>query len=402
MPQIENKALVAHLIKSTIRVISKRTSEANANVLISNTIKELSEKYHILRYIKIKDSQSNELFNIVEINDKINEIIVEEIGKTLKEFINKITRAMGKNTGFYFIKEIKEYLPYNYEASFKEIGVDLDFLQLDFLTNVKQNLQYKIKHSEILKYIITILYDVLKKDQGRNYAFSIINEMIVRLSIKHHVLNNIKINDIKSIQTIDIVTINDAVNNEESSIVGAGIQKIIQEIYNQLNEKGGFDFIEKLKEQISTDYNYKLREMGVDLNVIRLPKDVILKHILKSLIDLMSESSTKSYAILIINNVLKKYRPKFNFLKTVNIDGIKYSTEGNGIYVPPEINKIRESELGRSIQKVIEDISVTMGEEIGKSFIERFKKYLGKAYVLRIEELGVNFDMIELHQNLVF
>jgi len=402
MPQIENKALVGQLIKSTIGVISRRTSEAYANLVIGNAIQELSEKYPILKYIEIIGSQFNELNDVVEINDKINEIKIGEIGIVLKKFIKKITRAIGKNEGFYFIKEIKEDLPYDYEISFKEIGLDLDFLQLDFLIKVKQNLQYKIKYSEILKYIITIVYEVLERDQGRNYAFSLLNDLIKRLSLEHQVLKNIKINDIRSMQGIDIVTINTHVDNDESSTVGAGIQKIIQEINNQLNEKGGFDFLEKLKEKISTDYNYKLRELGVDLSVIKLCKDEILKHVLKSLIDSMSDSSTKGYAILMVNNVLKKYIPKFNFLKTVKIDGIKYSNEGNGIYVSPELNLIRESKLGRSIQKIIEDISVAMGEEPGMNFIDRFKKHLGKAYVIRIEELGVNLHMIELRQNLSF
>lgn len=402
MPQIENKVLLGRLLRSTIGVISRRTSEAYANVVISNAIRDLSEKNLLFKYIEIVDSQFNEVYDVAEIDDKINEVIIEEIGKSTKEFIQRITKSMGKNAGFYFIKEIKEDLPYDYAKSMKEIGVDFDFIQLDFLTKVKQNLQFEIKHSEILKYIITVLYEILEKDEGRNYSYSLISELIDRLSIKYQVLKNIKINDIRSIQGVDIVTINDEADNVETSNVGAGIQKIIQEINNQLNEKGGFDFVEKLKDQISADYNYKLKEMGVDFNVIKLRQDVVLKHVLKSLIDILSDSSTQSYAILMVNNVLKKYHQKYEFLKTVQIDSLKYSEEGDGILVPPEINSTRGSDLGRSIQRVIEEISKSMGEEPGMNFINKFKKHLGKAYVLRIEELGVNLHMIELRQNLVF
>lgn len=402
MPQIENKVLLGRLLRSTIGVISRRTSEAFANVVISNAIRDLSEKYLLFKYIEIVDSQFNEVYDVAEIDDKINEVIIEEIGKSTKEFIQRITKSMGKNAGFYFIKEIKEDLPYDYAKSMKEIGVDFDFLQLDFLTKVKQNLQFGIKHSEILKYIITVSYEILEKDEGRNYSYSLISELIDRLSIKYQVLKNIKINDIRSIQGVDIVTINDEADNVETSNVGAGIQKIIQEINNQLNEKGGFDFVEKLKDQISVDYNYKLKEMGVDFNVIKLRQDVVLKHVLKSLIDILSDSSTQSYAILMVNNALKKYHQKYEFLKTVQIDRLKYSGEGDGILVPPEINSVRGSDLGRSIQRVIEEISKSMGEELGINIINKFRKHLGKAYVLRIEELGVNLHMIELRQNLVF
>jgi len=50
----------------------------------------------------------------------------------------------------------------------------------------------------------------------------------------------------------------------------------------------------------------------------------------------------------------------------------------------------------------VEDLTISLGEEAGENFIEIFKKRLGKAYVLRIEEMGVNLHMIELKRNLTW
>jgi hypothetical protein len=41
-----------------------------------------------------------------------------------------------------------------------------------------------------------------------------------------------------------------------------------------------------------------------------------------------------------------------------------------------------------------------MGGKIDGEFIEQFKEALEKKYLSKLEELGVNFHMIELHQAL--
>jgi hypothetical protein len=61
---------------------------------------------------------------------------------------------------------------------------------------------------------------------------------------------------------------------------------------------------------------------------------------------------------------------------------------------------VRESELGRGLQKIMESLIKSLGDEAGHNFVEKFKKRLGKAYILRIEEIGVNLHMMELRQNL--
>ncbi len=44
----------------------------------------------------------------------------------------------------------------------------------------------------------------------------------------------------------------------------------------------------------------------------------------------------------------------------------------------------------------------SLGENAGRNFINRLKKRLGKAYLLRIEEMGINLYMIELRHNLMW
>lgn len=403
MPQLDNDKILGRILRSTIGVISRRTSETYANVVIGNVVNELAERYSFLNYVEIQGSKYTEIFNVVDIKPEINYIEKEEISKATKEFIEKITKSMGKSAGYYLIREIKEDLPFDYEKSIKELGIDLDILQLKFITEIKQTYKYQIENAEVLRYTLKILFNILDHELGSNNSFSIIHELVSRLSIEYRVLKYVKINDIRSIQGVDVVTIAPEINEIEPTTVGVAIQKVIQEINNSYGEKrSGFSLIEKLKNSFNADYLFKLGKIGVNLDVIQFKKELILKHVLKALVNVLSESSTQSYAMLIVDNILRKFVGTFEYLKLIKIDSMRYSEGLEAITVSPDIESVRPSELGMGIQKIVEDIIRSLGEDASLEFIGKFKQRLGKAYILRIEEMGVNLHIMELKQNLMW
>jgi hypothetical protein len=402
MPQMANKEIFSIILRSTIDVIGRRTSEAYANVVICSALNELKEKYDFLQYIEIKGTQYNEIFDTVDIKQDINNFETKEVGEAAKFFIKKIIGEIGKSAGYYFLREIKEDIPYDYEQYMKEIGVDFDFLQLQFITEIKTNSKMQIENSDVLKFIFKTLFDILDREIGRDSAYITLSEYNLRLSTKYEVLKYIKINDIRVIQGIEVINVDKNVDSFRSTLVGTAIQKIIQELNFSFIEQGNFSIIEKLKDRLNADYIFKLGEMGVDLNVIQLKQSLIVKHVIKALIDIVNETTTQSYAVLMVNNMLKKHEDRFEYLKLINIDSSRFSEDIDAIIVPEEIEKVRESELGRGLQKVMETLIKSLGDEAGRNFVDKFKKRLGKAYILRIEEIGVNLHMMELRENLGF
>ena len=402
MPQFENIAILGRILRTTIDVISRRTSDAYANVIIGNAIKDLAKKYNFLDYVKIQGTQYTEVFDVIDIGTEINNVDLKEIGKAANEFLENIIGSMGKNAGYYFLKEIKEDMSSGYGAIIKEIGVDLDFLQLKFHAELKQFSRLQIKNSEMLRNFTNILFDILDKDYGRTAAFITLNELVGSLGTEYETLRYVQINDIRSVQGVDIVTINSDVDKADSSEVGAAIQRIVQELNNYYADKGGFNLIEKLKNQLSSDYIFQLERIGINLEVIQLKKELVIKHVIIALIDALSRSSNPSSSIMVVNDVIKKFQERFEFLNKIKIDSEQFSKGNDGVVVSPEIEDVNSSELGRGIQKVVEDLTISLGEEAGENFIEIFKKRLGKAYVLRIEEMGVNLHLMELKRNLTW
>ncbi|KYK29106.1 hypothetical protein AYK20_00860 [Thermoplasmatales archaeon SG8-52-1] len=403
MPQLENDKILDCILRSIIGVISRRTSETYAAMTVISALKTLKDKHRFLQYIEIQGTQYAEFFKTVSIQPEINNIEPKNIGKAGKEFIQKITQNMGKNAGYYFLKEIKEELPHDYEVYLKEIGVDLDFLQLEFITRIRQSSAKNITNYDIIKYIFTFLFDTLDREFGKDVTYKLISELINRLNTKFQVLNYVKINDIRTIQGVDLYTISQDINDFESDKVGSAIQRFIQEINNFYGEKKvGSSLIDKLKNSIDSNFLKKLDEIGVNLDVIELKTGLVVKHVLKAVLNILKQSSDQKYAILIINNILKKFESKYEFLKFVNIDSVNLSEDGDVIVVLPDIESLRPSEIGRGLQKIIENLLSSLGDAAGQHFVEKFKKELGKAYVLRIEEMGVNLHMIELKKDLMW
>ncbi len=404
MPQIENKEILGRILKSTIGVIGRRTSDAYAKMVIENILKELIGKYNFFSYVNIQKETTTEEVKIVEINKNIENVDIKTIGNSIRDFMIKLAQRMGKNAGFYFIREIKEDLPYHYEEEIRELGVDLDFIQSEFIFEIKSSFKFTLTNYDVLKNIFTLLFEILDGKAGRNFAYETVTELVGRLSTQYDTFRYIKINDVRSIQNVDFVTVDRNVDSLDPSEVGASIQKIIQEITNELSstfhEESPFYFIDNLKNRINVDYIFKLEEMGVNLEVIKLKQTILVKKVVKALIDILSESSTESYAFLILNNIFSKYKDKFTFIDYINIDGNKHSEETDQIKVSDQIETVSPSDLGRAIQKIMENVSTSLGEEAGRFFLDKFRKKIGKAYILRLEEIGVNLHMIELRRTL--
>ena len=402
MPQFENKELIGLIIKSTIGVIGRRTSDIYANVIVGNAIHQLEDKYSFLKDVHINGAKYSEIFEIVKIDQQIESVDKKEIGTSMREFVENIILSMGKNAGYYFIREIKDDLPFDFVESIKEIGIDLDYLQLKFITEIKEFSKYRLENHDIIKNVFTTVYQILDRNMGMENAYKLLNEFVNRLQIEYPVLKYLKVNDIRAIQNIDVITVDNAVDGAQPSKVGSAIQKCVQELNFHIIETHKFSLIEKLKNVLNADYLFNLEEMGVNFDIIQLKQVSVFKHVLKALVDVLSNSSTESYAIVMINNVIRKMEEKFEFLKNIKIDGVHYSEGLNAIIIPSEVESVRQSDLGRGIQKIIERIVGSLGEDAGRFFIDRLKGQLGKAYVLRIEEMGVNLHLIELRKNLIW
>jgi hypothetical protein len=401
MSQLNNKEIINILMISVINVIRRRTSEEYAFVIIDKVIKNLREKHYSFNYIEINKTRFSELEDIIDIKEDINYININDFADAINEFFNIIASLIGGEAGYYFIKEVEEELPSKYQSKIKELDIDLGIIQFKYFSDDTDKHFVRIENSELLYEVLKSILNILSSEIGKNLSVKSLKDLIERLSLNYEFLKYIKIHDTGFMQgevTLSVLTDIDYIKSEELS---NGIQDLIQDLEVFLKSKCGASLTKRLRHNLNPKYISKLKKIGINLEKTNIQQDIIVKHVLNALINLLSEISTKSYAVLVIDKVLRKIDEEYGYLKFVKIDNMKYSEGIEAVKILSDINSANPSDLGRGIQKLIEKIAISFGEETGRHFIDKFKDNLNKTCLRRIEEMGVNLHMIQLRQNLL-
>ena len=58
-----------------------------------------------------------------------------DVGKAIHDIITTLNRDLGKNAGYFFIKELSRNIGSDYNSEIKDMGVDLSLLQLEHEVN---------------------------------------------------------------------------------------------------------------------------------------------------------------------------------------------------------------------------------------------------------------------------
>jgi len=404
MPQPDNTDIVTHFLISTLDVVSRRSSESYAVVAIKTVIDKIREKHLPLEHIQIKSTEYAETIELVKINPGINAFSKDQIGLALKSILEELIKSIGKAADFYFLRELKEEVGSTYEPIIVGLGIDLDFMQFQYLIQRKDQGPEKIQNTDIFKRVINVLMDILKDKKSQQESLKSMTELINRLSTKYPFLKYITINDVRFTQSNDIVAVSEEINAMKKGEIAEVLNRIFSEITKGLGKIVNTEvFIQKLQDRLTQPYVIKLEEIGVNLNVLmRLRHELIFKHVFRAIIEVLSKASTASYAVLSIDNAIKNINTKYDFLKFIKIDSTRYSDGVDSISIMTKIEEISSIDAGKSIQKLIEELIKLLGDEAGQNLIKNFKKQLGNTYLVRIEEMGVNLHMIELRQNLIW
>ncbi|MCK5458925.1 MAG: hypothetical protein KAI20_03470 [Thermoplasmatales archaeon] len=387
-------------MKSIVEVIGRRSSEDYALVMLGNTIKKLKEIHYFLRFLQIKNTRYSEIKNVVTIDSSINEIDSEDLGKAMQEIIGMVVTAMGKDAGFFFVKEIKNKIGPNYEIALRNMGVDLDFMQFSFEVDKKQTRTLTIENSDVFRLVLKTLIALIEKEIGRDFAISTVTKLIEEYANKYDFLKNITMVDIRYTLGENEINVGQEIDRLEPTHVGKAIEDIIVGVHRSLGENGKPLHIDEFKRQLTSDYRTKLEEMGVNLKKKQFGNSLVFKYVIKALIAVISQASTQRYAVFAMNSFLKKIDTKYVFLKHIVVNPVE-SDELCDVSLMTNLDEISETDIRRSIQKLLEEIIDSLGAELGQKFINKFKDSLEKNCLLQIEEMGVNLHMIQLRQELL-
>lgn len=388
-------------IETIIEIIGRKTSKDYAAVTIGNVLRKLQRTYPFLHAIEINNTRSLELESVVAAQDSLNTVNPTKVGAALKDLMSVLMISLGKNAGYFFLRETREKIGIAYDTILlKTMDVDLTLMQSTYIVEKKSIDFLDIQDSDVLRRFIKALIDVVEKQTSRTFALSFIAQHVHALQERYSFLQYISINDIRYTFGSEEIAVQKEINNIDKVSLGRAIRAILENTEKTLADLGRNSIANDLKLQLTMDYLAKLREMDVTITPFNIGYNAVFYEVIKTLIAIIGKTTSANDAIVAVNSHLRKIDGKYEFLKYVKVEPAANQDDMFHLEISQNIDTISETDARRAIQQLLEGIMVSFGEKIGDDFISQFKESLDKKFLMKIEEMGVNFHMIELHHEL--
>jgi hypothetical protein len=397
---LEPADVTRQFLETMIHIIGRKTSEEYAAVTIRSLLRRLQLTYPFIRDVEVKDTRFMEIENSVNVRESLNNIDPKKIGNALKDLTKKIMSSIGKTAGYFFIREVREKIGTDYnESLLRTMDVDLTLMQSTYIVEKKTVNLLFIEKSDVVRRLLKTLLDLVEKQTTKTSAIEFIAHRVDAARHQYPFLDAVRISDIRYTMGLDEVAVQQTINEIDSKELGKALQLILNETDTALLNQGRVSVVGDLQTHLTTEYLSKLEEFGVNITAHGLGYDMLLKQTITTIVDLLTKACSEAYAIYVVNNFLQKTDHPTGALH-VNILSMNKPTGIYQISITNDVDSISETDVRRAIQKLLSDIVRTLGEKSGDEFIQTFKNSLEKKYLSRIEELGVNLHMIELHQEL--
>jgi hypothetical protein len=130
-------------------------------------------------------------------------------------------------------------------------------------------------------------------------------------------------------------------------------------------------------------------------------KSEIIKSVLKTLISISSRKTDFPYAVMTMEDLIKRLEVKYSFLKNIQINDEVYNEETTDVIsVMSDINNVSPTELGQAIHAIIESVNRKLGENAGHFFIKEIRNTLGDDYVSMMRDMGVDLGLMQLESEI--
>jgi hypothetical protein len=130
-------------------------------------------------------------------------------------------------------------------------------------------------------------------------------------------------------------------------------------------------------------------------------KSDVMKNVLKTLVAISSRKTDLPFAIMTMEDLIKRLEVKYDFLKLVQINDDVYNEKTTDfISVMSGINTVSPTELGRALHAIIDSMNRRLGENAGHFFIKEIRNKLGDDYLSVMRDMGVDLGIMQLESEI--
>jgi len=130
-------------------------------------------------------------------------------------------------------------------------------------------------------------------------------------------------------------------------------------------------------------------------------KSDVIKNVLKTLISISSRKTDLPYAIMSIEELIKKLELKYHFLKLVQINNDVYNEEiTDFINVMSDINTVSSTEVVQALHAIIDTTNRQLGSNAGHFFIKEIRNKLSDDYLSVMKDMGIDLGLMQLESEI--
>ena len=129
--KMENSEVIKEVLTKMINISGRKTNKGHAVYIMDSSLKKLLNKYDFLKHVEIKDTRFLEDVDPVSVMTDLDSVPQIEVGKAINEIITTMNESLGKDAGYFFIKELSRNIKEDYQTPIKDMGVDLSLMQLE-------------------------------------------------------------------------------------------------------------------------------------------------------------------------------------------------------------------------------------------------------------------------------
>jgi len=132
----------------------------------------------------------------------------------------------------------------------------------------------ELERSDIVKNVLTTLIDISSRKTNKGHAITTLDTLIKRLEGRYDFLKHVQIKDTRFVEGEDLVSVMSDINAAGPSETGKAIHEIIATMHISLGKNAGHFFIKELRSSLGDDYDHSIRNMGVDLGLMQLEREI--------------------------------------------------------------------------------------------------------------------------------
>lgn len=122
---MDNVSLLQGTLSSLTEVTAEKTSQSFAQMVVETILQSLKRKFSFLSTVYF-DSNQQPL-----VPGKVNELDETELAKSIESIIRLVYMNLEKQAGLFFITELERHAEPGVIPQIREIGVDLELMQIE-------------------------------------------------------------------------------------------------------------------------------------------------------------------------------------------------------------------------------------------------------------------------------